>query len=429
MIVAVSTSNRVCTTLDKPVAFGGSLWFVGLLFCVCGSEQLHAQTTLRSSPYLPFRQPEPAKYNLKWGRLQARVTGEVQSEFNDNINLAQTGKIADWSIGPNIGIGFIYPMSKDHLMQFSVGAGYRWYLNSPSISSFSVAPNSSWSHTITIGAVTLDIHDQFSIQVDPTARGDISGAPNQLVNFRLINNTCGLLASYQPTLHWTLTAGYDYSIARSLTDQFQELDSDTHTFSAGTYYAINPRITTGVTSSYSLTEHLKRVQNNGDTWSIGPVLSIKPTAHIYMQFSVAYTMAGFDQSGTILDRSNFEGLTFQAAVNHQLNRKISHSIRLTRSIAPGLGSNYGETTSAQYGISLPLSRSVTLTSNFGYENLVNSGVGSETSDRYIFYLGTGYQITKKWTVGVSYALAWKDSSQAGRDYVQNRVTLGLVRQF
>ncbi len=103
---------------------------------------------------MPFRQPPAAKYNLKWGRLQGRIAGEIQSEFNDNINLSADKPLADWSIGPHVGIGFIYPISKDHLMQFSMGAGYRFYLNTPSINSFSVAPDSAWSHTISIYSVS-----------------------------------------------------------------------------------------------------------------------------------------------------------------------------------------------------------------------------------------------------------------------------------
>lgn len=429
-MAGLSPSSNTCPKHSPvPKSTIHPAWLPALLTSSLSLVVAHGQTTLRSSPYLPYRQPEPAKYNLKWGRLQGRITGEVQTEFNDNINLANTGKLADWSIGPNIGIGFIYPISKEHLMQFSVGAGYRFYLNSPSINSFSIAPNSSWSHTITIGNVTVDVHDQFSIQVDPTSRGEISGSPNSLVNFRMINNTSGLLASYQPTLRWTLSAGYDYTIARSLSDDFTDLESDTHTFSAGSYHALNQRITAGVQASYSISDQVRRIQNNGETISIGPILSIKPTSHIYLQFSVAYSLSQFDSTGTITDRSNFEGLTFQAAVNHQLNRKISHSVRLSKSVAPGIGSNFTETFNAQYGITTPLSRNITLNSNLGYETFTSSGLTGETADRYIFYIGTGYQLSKKWTVGVSYALAWKDSSQADRDYVQNRVTLGFVRQF
>ena len=397
---------------------------------LCAVIEAQAQTTLRSSPYVPFRQPEGAKYNLKWGLLQGRITGEVQSEFNDNINLSEDKQLADWSIGPHLGIGFIYPISKDHLMQFSAGVGYRFYLNSPSINSFSVAPNSSWSHTLSLYDVTLEVHDQFSIQTDPTSQGDIynTGGPTSLVNFKRISNTAGLFASYQPTLHWTLNAGYDYTIGRSLSDQFTEMDADTHTVFAGSFHAINQRLTTGLSSSYSINEYSRNLQNGGNSFSIGPVLSLKPTAHIYVQFSVGYSSFSFDQSGTLGDNSTFEGITFQGAINHQLNRKVSHSIRVSRNVAPGFRSNFSETFAAQYGVAGPLSRNLTMNATLGYETFVSSML-RDTGDRYIFNMGTSYQLTKIWTAGVSYSLAWKQASVAGRDYLQNRITLGLVRQF
>ncbi len=393
-----------------------------------GTLDVSAQTVLRSSPNLPFRQPEPAKYNLKWGKMQARISGEVQTEFNDNVNLTDKNRLADWSIGPQIGLGFIYPVSKDHLMQLSLGAGYRFYINSPSINSFNVAPNSAWSHTMSLYGVTLEVYDQFSILTDPTSRGDISGAPAALINFKRLSNTSGLLASYQPTLRWTLNAGYEYTIERSLSDQFTELDADTHTFSLGSYYAVNQRLTTGLTSSYSLSEHATQFQNNGTTFSVGPVLSLKATSHIYVQLSLAYTSSTFDDSGTTGDTSEFEGLTFQAAINHQLNRRISHSLRFSRSVTPGYGSNFSDTFSAQYTITTPLSRNLSLNSSLGYESFESSGLG-ETADRFIAHIATSYQLSQKWSTGISYSLASKDSSVSGRDYIQNRVTVGFVRQF
>ena len=110
--------------------------FAGFVLAAFHAE---AQPRSRSSAYLPFSETEPARYNLKWGSLRGRVDGSVQIEANDNINLANKGAETDLSIGPQVSVGFVWQATRDQVMQFDTGLGYRWYANHPSISSINIA--------------------------------------------------------------------------------------------------------------------------------------------------------------------------------------------------------------------------------------------------------------------------------------------------
>ena len=82
-----------------------------------------------------------------------------------------------------------------------------------------------------------------------------------------------------------------------------------------------------------------------------------------------------------------------------------------------------------YGGKLRLRRSLTLHSKVTYEHSRTSGPAGETADRYLAYLGAGFQFSPRWNASIGYTLGLKDSNQAFRDYTQNRVTFQLVRQF
>ena len=64
-----------------------------------------------------------------------------------------------------------------------------------------------------------------------------------------------------------------------------------------------------------------------------------------------------------------------------------------------------------------------------YENVRESVLWGGTAERYLYYLGTSYQLTRKWGMGLAYTLSLKQSNFAVRDYTQNRLTLDLTRQF
>src|SRR5688572_32581432 len=82
----------------------------------------------RSQPYPSYYSAGPRDYNLKWGKVTGRLYGSVQAEFNDNINLSDVNAKSDISLAPLIGIGFMWPLSENNVLEFDIGVGYRAFL-------------------------------------------------------------------------------------------------------------------------------------------------------------------------------------------------------------------------------------------------------------------------------------------------------------
>ena len=140
-------------------------------------------------------------------------------------------------------------------------------------------------------------------------------------------------------------------------------------------------------------------------------------------------MGSYQHTGSILDESNFSGPTYSVGLDHVVNRRTTEYLRVGESLGTGVGSNYATTLTAQYGLNTSLSRGITLHGMVSFEDIKSSGNPGERAQRYLIYLGTGYQFTRYWSAGISYSLGLRDSDLAGHDYVQNRVTLDVTRRF
>ncbi len=414
---------------------GGWGWLAGvsLLASAVGAAAEAGQRTQysRTSPQLPYTSPTPVKYNLKFGKLTARVTGSVDVEYNDNIDLAESHGQSDLSIGARMAVGFRLPVTEQNVMQMDMEVGYRWYLNHPAINTISVAPatQSHWDQTIIIGQVRINFHDVFSVQTDPLTRQEISGKPGKLINFRRFHNGAGISADWQPVRRWVFFGGYDYIIDRGLSDDFASLNRDDHSFNGGVEYQASERLSARFTGGYTVSEFAKKIQNGGDSWSIGPGISWHVTKRIDIEASASYWVSHFDQTGTVGDKSQFSGVVFSASARQELNRRTSHSVRFNRGIGLGFGSNYTDSYALQYSVVRKLSRNISVNANLAYEPFRSSGLGGEAGERYLFNVGTSFKLSSAWHAGVGYAFALKNSSLPGRDYTQNRLTLDLTRQF
>lgn len=383
----------------------------------------------QTAPLPRYQTPDPTRYNLKWGKLSARLSASVQTEFSDNINLSQDHPKADLSIGPQVGVGFVFPISQANVLHLDLGVGYRWYVNSPSINSINVVPSTILEHNLFVRDVHINFHDSLTVQVDPASRPELSGGQNSLILFRRLVNRLGFMGDWRATQRLTFLAGYDYSIDRSLTPEFKQLDLNAHTFLAGSDYAVNPHWNLGVHGTYTLTDYLERYQNNSSGYTLGPVVTFRPKQTLTFTASVGYTVSQYAQTGLVTDRSEYAGITYQLGIQQKVNTRFTHDLRVGRSIDPGFGSNFTDIWDAQYGLHRRLTSAITLNVTLGYQYFAASGLGGEKATRYLGFVGTSYQLSRMWQLAFGYSFVRKDSDRWGMNYTQNRFTLDATRQF
>ncbi len=421
----------------RTCAWGRFLW--AMIFLVAaGSRSLLGQGLdvgfiSRALPMPAFVSPEPARYNLKFGRLTARVRAAMQFEVSDNINLAATHPIADLAFNPHGEVGFVFPINDAQLLELNVGLGYRWYLNNPSVNTsfIDIDPKTRVDYRIKLlHPIEARLYDSVSVVSDPASRPDISGAVGKLINFHLLNNTAGILFNWQPNSEWRFAGGYSYGVTRSLTSDFDTLDLDTHTLSGGAFYTVSPRLTVGLNASYAWMLFSTNFQSDAQSYTIGPMMVFRPTDVITVNGTVGYSTMSFAGNGSVPDTSQpGGGISSLLSIQHKINRYFSHDLNFSSGLLLGVGNNFNRTFAAQYGVSARFSDGLTLRSSFTYDTVDSSGPQGEYAHRFLLYLGTGCQITRLWSMEVGYSFALRDSTVSDRDYSQNRLTLDITREF
>lgn len=400
-----------------------------VLFCVLSAHvaaQGRDQFLSRTSPGLAFEVPEPAKYNLKWGKLKGSFRATMTGEFNDNINLSEHGKVSDFYLGPLVGVGLFYPISHRNILSMDLGVGYRWYVENSNLSTVHITPDTHVDYRFWLKDVQVNVHDDFRVQIDPTSRPELSGG---VFNYRRFINNAGIDFGGQPWESWSWTAGYNHTLDRTLNNEFKSLDRNAHTFNGGLYHVWSPRWTTGIYGAYTINDYVLRIQNNNTGWSIGPTVVWKPTEFLVFDGSVMHTRYDYSTTGSIADISDFQGVTFQAGARHTINSRMHHALRLRRSLELGLASNFTDAYALQYELNARVTGAVSLTGTFVYQHFSVSGTGGEDGDQMIFQLGSYFKLSPRCTLGLSYVLGLKNSALADRDYTQNRVTVELTRRF
>jgi hypothetical protein len=393
------------------------------------STHIDTPRFLAATPYRPaLHANEPREHNIRHGNVTGRLEGSVQTEFNSNVDLSENDGRNDISVGPFVSAGLFWPVNENNTLEFDLGLGYRAYFDNPELSSFFISPDSRLNYQTRVGDVRINVHDRFALEADPLSRPEFSGM-GEVLEYRRFHNDAGLTIFWEPVRDITLLGGYNYVIDRSLGDDFPELDRDDHVFHAAGYHAIGSRAHAGLRASYTATRYNRPIQNDGDTFSVGPHVIAQLGDFVTADAGLNYTSADFDRTGTIQDDNDFDGLTYFAGLHHRMNSRTTHYVRAEKAVNPGFRSNFTDMFSLQYGISVRASSALTVRSAFVFEHFVSSAEAREDANRYLWFLGSNIRFARAWAAGLGYSLGMKESNLPARDYTQHRVTLEVTHHF
>jgi|GEM_PF-2899095 len=402
--------------------FGGVFVFSGFADVIEGPF-------VRTSPYLRYQSPIPKQYNLKWGRVTGRLSGSLQLEYNDNINLADSFAEDDLAITPQVGFGVLWPLNKDNVLHFDFNVGYKYYVNHSSLSSLQVTPGSRLEHTIYIKDFKINIHDDVFLISDPLIYWQISGQKTKLVNYKRLENYSGLTVDWQPTTDVRANSGFDFKLSDSLTDDYKMYSHYSYIFLGGVEYDFAPKWTVGLDGHHEINDFWDRSQNDGTISTVGPKLIFRPKSFLTISAGFGLAYADYETQAGVNDTGTYSGLMFNFSVDHTLNSKMSHLLNFDRTVELGLGSNYYEVSRVQYSFNHKIASAVLFHLKFLFEDLKSSIKNGEKANRFMVYLGTSVLVSPNWRVGGGYSFALKDSNLIERDYLQNRFLLEITRSF
>lgn len=406
-----------------------------LFFIFFASLNCHAQEALRSSSAGPGaagslnkNQDFDSRYNLKVGPVLMNVSGSLNFAYNDNINLAQSGKKSDFIITPGVSLTNHWPLSSINSADLNVGLGYSKYLNNSSADSsvLNVSPGSNLTFVVFMGDFKFTFADTFYFLQDPVSEISLAN----VTTFGRISNTASANADWDLN-DVVLSLGYSHTNFMTTTAAFNYADSTTDMVSQRTSFTITPTLTAGLSNSIAFTNYDQDFLNNNWSLMSGPFASIQLSPNLSLSTTAGAQFNMADSNGQIGDTSG-DITTWYGSVslNHRINEKMTQTLSVSHTNPTGLNSNFIGLSSLQHGFTWQLIRDVSLGSTEFVEYAQASGGSlAENVWRFGGNISLGYHLTQKLTTSLSFAHTERYSDVAGRDYGQNVVTLGANYDF
>lgn len=396
-------------------------------------------------------------YNLMLGPTRVRVSATIGAEYNDNINLSDSGsgfvlipgsmprsfifvnsdKEDDFIIKPQLNVDVLWPVTELNTFRLDLGIGYAFYLDhsDANTDAILVSPGSQLAFDIFVGDFRINFHDRPLVQQDPIAEVALSN----VTNYGRFENTGGV------SVLWDLnkvlvTVGYDHYNYISLVDEFDYLDRRAEEFSGSVQFMVASTTGIGVEGYCVLTDYDKHVLNDSTDYAVGGFIETQLTNNLKLRAAGGCQWIDFDSSmdrltigGTPTVFSDHGSITDYYAnilLTHRLNAIIKQTISAGHENQLGVNSNSIRLNYIRHTISWNIIRNTLVGTEFFYEDANESGgFIDENSQRFGGAITVGYQLTPHITLGARYQYTQKDSDVVLRDYDQNRVSVDGTYSF
>lgn len=367
-------------------------------------------------------------YNLKLGPAALRFGSSLGVEFTDNVNNSTTNVEADVSFRPAITAQLLWPLTGQNSLNFTIGAGYSFYVQHSELNQFFLTPGSELSFDIYSGDFLINLHDRFSISdnayQDPTVAG--TG------NYAQFQNALGLSATWDLNKA-VVKAGYDHVNYISLGKNQSHPSGQSEVFSVSAGYALKPGQLLGVELGGSLVRYSQAATNasysDGDQWNAGLFYESQVSQYLKFRGSAGYTVFAPQGSVPAASFTNYSGVYGQLGITHRINQYADYSLSGGRSITFGFYGGTIDLYSVRWQANWHVVHDIGIGTFFTYEHGTQIYAGAEIFDRYGPGLSLSRAITTKLTGSLAYQFYNRTSDIADRSYIANIVTLALAYQF
>lgn len=379
---------------------------------------------------------EDQPYNLKLGPASLDFSSSLNFQYNDNINLMETGAQQDLILLPQLNTHVFWPVTDKNALNLTLGLGYSAYVAHPAYDYLVVAPDSELSFDMFVRDFRFTFFDRFSYTENPLANGAVSG----VANFGGLDNVAGMNAAWDLN-KVVLSAGYGHDSYISATPQFNYMNRASELFFSRAGFVVNRTTLAGVEATGSLTTYDLSFLNNNAGYSAGVFLTWILSPHLQIRPRAGYVNYTFQTEGVIGRSGNPSTYYFNLAIDHTVNRFVSQSLEAGREVQLGTYSDFTELLFVRWNTSWKIIKDVTLGTQFFYEHgnyppivlLLAPGqptyLFGDKFDRVGGVISLGYQLTRKLSTTLAYQFTLKDSADPSLSYRQNALTLGLNYHF
>ncbi len=373
----------------------------------------------------------PKNYNLKLGPVLVTAGASLALEFNDNVNLAEYDRQADFIIRPGIQLDAFWQATPLNTLHLSLGFGYAFYTQNSSVDSNSILidPGTALSFDVYVGDfMRLNFHDRISIVQNPIDEPGISN----VARFDRLENAVGVTALMDFN-QLTFVLGYDHFNYNTInSSELNILDHQEEQVLASASLRLSDAMVVGIDGNYGYVHYDQNYNNDGNSYSAAPFVEMNLSHYTKLRITAGYQGMSFDNNGTSGDTQDASGFFGNITIAQRLNQYWTHSLTAGREFQLGLTTNYTEYTFARYAATWLMNSRVSVTFDTFVEDADDSGTAAQSSE-HSFRVGAGaavsYKLNSKLGMNLAYHYVNKQSDLILRSYYQDSVVLSLSYSF
>ncbi|CAN5477651.1 hypothetical protein BH23VER1_BH23VER1_27710 [soil metagenome] len=420
--------------------------------------------------YFPRSTTDARNRNFSVGPVDVKLGATAYVEYDDNVLRSSNNQISDFVVGGILDVSSTWQFSRTGRLDLQVGLGVERYLDHHDQLSttgrdvdFFITPNSVLSLDFFVGDVLVNIHDRLAVD---NRRQDSFLLDDQDV-FGSIENEAGISILWPINSKVDLAAGYDFFVARSLSDDYEFIDRDAHEFFISPSYSPHGTWRTGLESGITLVDYLDEVQNDVDAVFVGAFFDTPLSRFTNLRVAGGYQSLDYDRGGLNGDIEDHSGAYGNIAISNQLNNYFRHTFTAGREAGIGVLSNFTVVDYVRYGFTIDPDDGSAFSAGVFYENemdsdaifsedlertgvdayyrrlltrylaagvggsysQIDSGVSGRSYDQFTASADLTYSLTRRTDLSLIYRYWTVDADDESQDFDQNRVTLSVSHSF
>ncbi len=408
--------------------------FLVLSFVYFGCHSIEAQESIRpslaGSQSAEANKPaiNPGQYNLQLGPALVGFSADVDLLYNDNINLAETGRKSDLIIEPSVTANVLWQLSQDNVIRMNLGAGYVKYANYQQFDSSSVAitPDSQLAFDIYVGDFKFTLFDQISIQQNPIDEIDLS----RVVRFERLQNAAGLNVTWDLN-KVILFGGYTHYTLYSFDSAYDFLnENEDQVYLSGTLL-LSDSLSVGVRGTFGHVYYEQNFQNDSVGYSAGVFATAQLTRYVKGEAEVGYQGGSFNTGGGNGDSSQLNSPYFHVQLDHRQSRYWTNHVSFGYEAQLGLTTNYTNVFYVRYEGDWRVNRRTNAAITAYYEHSADSSGTFEVEhiNRVGAEILLSYALGPKANLHAGYQIIDSNSDLIERSFYQDQVLLGISYAF
>lgn len=382
--------------------------------------------------------PERPRYNIPWGSGGINFSLGLQGQYVDNVYLTHTSPSDDFIIVPECNIAAFIPAGRSNNIVLDLGIAYYYYIQNTELNTGTplINPNSELAFNLQTGDFHFKFSESFSYQESP-----VYETGGQFYNIYNTGRFARYLNRVGVAMKWDLhdlvvDASYYHENLAANGSTYNYIDHASELFGADALLAVSPTLTVGLESVASI----NRFDNSPwyDTWRarVGPGVRLNLSEFVHARLGAGYERIEYDSSfAAPLGLKPEDSYYAYAAIDHEINRFISHSIQAGHDNQLGFNAANLERSYVGYYLNWRPKRSITVSPGISlsfYDESYGSGSASLYSEKFR-YLSPNvlvhYEYDRHWRANLGWEYHLKDSDTEELGYSRNLVRLELIYQF